>query len=129
MGDPNGLIPVPYDFDMSGLVKPPYAKPNPNFPIYSVSERLYRGISVTKEILEHTITHYLNKKEEIYELWENAEFPDPKYQTKALDYIDKFYEIFKDKKKVDRMIIKKLRPMEGMEKMVEENIEKAESKK
>ena len=127
-GDQNGLIPVPYDFDMSGLVNPPYSEPNPELPIYSVKERFYRGVGVPEEILEQTVTHYLRKKEEIYELWENADFLQPKYQAKALNYIDKFYEIFEDKKRVDRKIIADLRHIGNVEKMVQERIEKAERK-
>ena len=36
-------IPVPYDFDFSGLVDAPYATPPEGFTIRSVRERMYRG--------------------------------------------------------------------------------------
>ena len=61
-GAPDALIPVPYDFDMSGIVNPPYAEPNENFEIASVKQRLYRGMGVSKETLEQTGKHYLRKK-------------------------------------------------------------------
>jgi len=38
-----GLIPVPYDFDHSGLVDAPYATPPPQVPVNSVRDRHYRG--------------------------------------------------------------------------------------
>ena len=46
------LYPVPYDFDMTGLVSPPYAIPDKRLPIGSVKERLYRGPCRTLEQLE-----------------------------------------------------------------------------
>ena len=42
-GAPGGFIPVPYDFDFSGLVSAPYAGPPESVPISSVRQRNYRG--------------------------------------------------------------------------------------
>jgi hypothetical protein len=36
------IVPVPYDFDFSGLVDAPYANPDPKLGIVSVRERSYR---------------------------------------------------------------------------------------
>jgi hypothetical protein len=37
------LFPVPYDFDSSGMVSPPYAAPDTRLPIKKLTDRLYRG--------------------------------------------------------------------------------------
>lgn len=37
------FFPVPYDFDLSGMVHAPYAAPDPRLFIRSVTDRLYRG--------------------------------------------------------------------------------------
>jgi len=37
------FLPVPYDFDSSGLVNPPYAAPDERLHLRSVTDRLYRG--------------------------------------------------------------------------------------
>lgn len=39
----SALVPVPYDFDFSGLVDAPYATPPEKVPVSSVRERRYRG--------------------------------------------------------------------------------------
>ncbi|WP_114226622.1 MULTISPECIES: hypothetical protein [Sphingomonas] len=39
-------VPVPYDFDFSGLVNAPYATPPAGVPVSSVRSRLYRGYCV-----------------------------------------------------------------------------------
>lgn len=38
------LIPIPYDFDMSGLVDAPYAVAPEGLPVRNVRQRLYRGL-------------------------------------------------------------------------------------
>jgi hypothetical protein len=38
------IVPVPYDFDFSGLVSAPYATPPPTVPVSSVRQRRYRGL-------------------------------------------------------------------------------------
>src|SRR3954453_10655103 len=40
---PAATVPIPYDFDYSGFVSPPYATPPDELHISSVRERLYRG--------------------------------------------------------------------------------------
>ena len=37
------FYPVPYDFDLSGMVHAPYAAPDPRLSLKSVTDRLYRG--------------------------------------------------------------------------------------
>jgi hypothetical protein len=37
------FFPVPYDFDLSGMVHTPYAAPDPRLSLRSVTDRLYRG--------------------------------------------------------------------------------------
>ena len=120
-----GLTPVPYDFDMSGLVNAPYAEPNPNLPIESVRQRLYRGIGVEHKVLEDTIKLYLRKKKDIYALWENSELLDDRYKAKALDFIDEFYETFKSGKAISNRITSKLRHLDSVEEMITKAEEKA----
>jgi hypothetical protein len=62
---PRILYPVPYDFDLSGLVHPPYAVPAPNLGIKSVTERYYRGPCLTAEQLEPVFNLFRSKKSEM----------------------------------------------------------------
>ena len=65
MPGPRTLYPVPYDFDLSGLVHPPYAVPAPNLGIKSVTERFYRGPCLTAEQLEPVFNTFRSKKSEM----------------------------------------------------------------
>jgi hypothetical protein len=40
------VVPVPYDFDFSGLVAPPYAGPPPELNLTDIRQRLFRGYCV-----------------------------------------------------------------------------------
>jgi hypothetical protein len=62
---PRILYPVPYDFDLSGLVHPPYAVPAPNLGIKSVTDRYYRGPCLTAEQLEPVFNVFRSKKSEM----------------------------------------------------------------
>ena len=51
----NKRIPIPYDFDMSGLVDADYAAPPSHLPIRLVRTRYYRGLCQPPEIMDATL--------------------------------------------------------------------------
>ena len=100
-------LPVPYDFDMSGIVNAPYANPSSGMMekgVKDVTQRYYLGVEVTDEILEKTIALYQSKKASIYDLWESFEPLDDKARAEALDFIDEFYEIIEVPQNVEKRI-------------------------
>lgn len=58
-------LPIPYDFDMTGVVNPPYAGTSPIFEIEKVTDRLYRGFPVTIEEVQTVVDLFLQKEKEI----------------------------------------------------------------
>jgi hypothetical protein len=56
----NVLLPVAYDFDMSGFVSAPYASADPVLGIESVHERIYRGFCRGDAVTESVRNQYLN---------------------------------------------------------------------
>ncbi|MEJ1238776.1 hypothetical protein WBG78_11635 [Chryseolinea sp. T2] len=55
----NVLLPVAYDFDMSGIVSAPYATVDPALGIQSVRERVYRGFCRGEGVSENVRREYL----------------------------------------------------------------------
>lgn len=94
------MIPVPYDFDWSGLVSASYAVPNPMMNTKYVTERVYRGLRKDMDIVNRTIAIFNDKKQEIYQLFEDFEWLDSKERIKAIKYLDEFYSIINN----DRMV-------------------------
>jgi hypothetical protein len=102
---------VPYDFDWSGVVNAPYARPDGRLPIRSVRDRLYRGYCRTPEEVTQVIALFNEKKEAIYDLYRNQEGLDPKMRDEALKYYDDFYKTINDEGSVKREFIEGCRSM------------------
>jgi hypothetical protein len=94
---PAGYIPVPYDFDFTGIVNSPYSKPAKNVPVSKVTERYYQGICRSDQIYEMVIEDFKGYSDEIYELLQSFEFLSLDQKNEILQFIDEFYmEIARD---------------------------------
>jgi hypothetical protein len=95
------IIPVPFDFDLSGAVNAPYARPDVKLPIHTVRDRFYKGPQNNAEGLMEVIYLYNSKKEELMTLLDTFEHMD-KYEIKGLrKYIDRFYNTINNPAKRD----------------------------
>jgi hypothetical protein len=95
-------FPIPYDFDWSGLISANYAVPHPVIGTENVSERVYRGFKKEPFIVYHTIQIFNAKKQEIYQLFENFELLEKNRKNKAIEYLDGFYWVINNDKKVQK---------------------------
>lgn len=86
------FIPMPYDFDFSGLVDAPYAAANPRFELKSVRQRLFRGECSNNEFLPNTVAHFLEKKETIYAIIDELDMFRNKDRGSVTRYLDSFFE-------------------------------------
>lgn len=111
----NKIIPVPYDFDMSGLVNAPYAAvtniQNLSGSISMVTDRIYKGYEREEAQLEEVRGACLAKKpfilNEIAKIKER--FQDPGQYKEAFDFIASFFDILEDDKKFTKQILGRLR--------------------
>lgn len=93
-------IPVPYDFDHSGIVSAPYAKPAEQLNLTSVKDRLYRGPIYPMSVLNKVIAHFNATKPALYALYENDKRVERSYIKQTLAYLDDFYALINDPKRV-----------------------------
>ena len=106
---PSGVQGVPYDFDSTGFVDPPYAAPIESLGIRRLSQRLYRGYCAHNDQLAGAIAELQRQRDAIYELL-NGFTAMPAYNAKRkVNFVDAFYEILDNPKQVQRKIIKKCR--------------------
>jgi hypothetical protein len=82
---------VPYDFDMSGFVNAPHARPNPRFRLRSVRQRLYRGRCIHNGQLEAATQIFLDKRDEIERLVDSQAQLSSGTKNKQLRYLDSFF--------------------------------------
>jgi hypothetical protein len=97
------LLPVPYDFDSSGIVNTPYALPNERLNINSVRQRLYRGGSCESLAdLESRFVKFDAVKPQLLELFSARSGLDKSEAASATVYINQFFDTRSDPKKVER---------------------------
>jgi hypothetical protein len=105
---PDGnVVPVPFDYDFSGVVNARYATPDPKLSIRSVRERLFRGYCGPQEEWKNVIEQFKQKKDSIYALYTDpiGKLMKPDVVKSTLEYYDDFYKVINDPRRVKREII------------------------
>lgn len=100
------IFPVPYDFDWSGVIAPPYAQPDPRLGIVTVRQRLFRGACRTPAELAPVFARFDAVKDSIYVLYRAQPGLEPQRVKQALEYYDEFYKTINDPRKVDHDFIR-----------------------
>lgn len=102
-GDGDGpILAVPYDFDQSGFVDAPYARPNPRFRIRSVRQRLYRGRCANNDYLDASLQKFRDSRETLFAIVRDQDGLTDKVRKDLLKYMDSFFEIINDPRQVER---------------------------
>ena len=109
-------IPIPYDFDMSGLVNADYASPPSHLPIRLVRTRFYRGLCQPPDVMHEAVARVLAKKDEILALFELPGL-NRNSRNRNIDYIRKYYAILEDKALFQELILDRCRGRELLEAM------------
>lgn len=96
---------VPYDFDFAGMVNAPYAIPHEGLGIEKVTDRLYRGFPRTIEELDIVIQKFMAQRGTFVSLINNFTLIDKKDRQVLLKYMDDFYEIISNKRRIKEIFI------------------------
>jgi hypothetical protein len=87
----SGLIFVPYDFDVAGLINAKYAFPDAKLRIKRVTQRLYRGLCTDRDILRDALRTVRSKRDEILALPGDIPGLQPDNAERARDYLEDFF--------------------------------------
>jgi hypothetical protein len=98
-------IPVPYDFDYSGLVDSGYGAVGRGLPITDVRDRLYRGPCRTEADWKPYIDKVRDAKPKFMELFDKVEGLNPAYRKTAKAYLEEFYRNIERRGEVKRALI------------------------
>lgn len=85
-------VPVPYDFDYSGLVDAPYAVPPDKFDIGSVRKRVYQGYCRHNGQAVAAAAEFRAARPLIEATFGQIPGMEPKTRKGALDYLARFYD-------------------------------------
>ncbi len=114
----NQRTPIPYDFDMSGLVNAKYASPPSYIPIKSVRTRYYRGLCRRPEVLDETIAHILSKRDEIMALIPETGELSRLSSNRARRFLTDYFELLGDDEKLKTQVIDRCRGMDELLEMI-----------
>jgi hypothetical protein len=106
IGPRGQFIPIPYDFDFSGLVNATYAAPRPGLKITTVTERQYRGLCSSNSLLPDTLALFAARQPAVEDLVNNQDGLTNASKRSTLRFLKQFYEEISDPKKVDRYLVK-----------------------
>jgi hypothetical protein len=105
----SGVIPVPYDFDYSGLVNAPYATPPAGIRIPSVRTRYYRGYCRHNDQVRVAAELYRSRRAQLFAVIDGeARLPEARRRA-AHRYLDDFFAILDDPARFNSQIIEHCR--------------------
>jgi hypothetical protein len=104
------LFTVPYDFDLSGFVGPPYAIPDRRLGIRTVQDRRYRGPCRSAEELDKVAAPFRAKRSEMLAAVDAATDIDGAGRTAVKDYLESFFRAIAQPSAIKRSIVDGCKP-------------------
>ena len=107
----NKIIPIPYDFDLTGWVNPSYGKGVINRLGYKTEKRKYIGFKRDQEIFDNVRNHFKSSKNQIFTLVNSFKTDfDHLYEfDNMFDYLEDFYKILESDKLFNRLVVSQAR--------------------
>ena len=105
------IIPIPYDFDLTGWVNPSYGKGVINRLGYKTEKRKYIGFKRDQEIFDKIRNHFKASKNKIFTLVNSFKTDfDHQYEfDNMFDYLKDFYRILESDKLFNRLVVSQAR--------------------
>ena len=99
------LVPIPYDFDYSGLVSAPYAAHHASIDLPSVTTRYYQGKCATEEEVHKILKPFFDQKEKILMTPHYIQGLNEKSVNYTISYLNSFFDIIENPKKLENLIM------------------------
>lgn len=112
--DDKTIVPMAYDFDMTGLVNPPYAQVSNLVDLESVKDRLYRGFCRDQQLMQQVRQEFLDKKTEILDEVAQQKIYYSEADAKMLiSYLNGFFDILESDRLFENKILNACRQVDG----------------
>jgi hypothetical protein len=93
-------FPVPYDFDLAGVVNASYAHPDSSLKIKRVLQHLYRGFCTEPEVLRAALTTITSRHDEVLDIIADLPALTEKQKAKQIKYLEGFFKKAANKDKI-----------------------------
>ncbi|MGA8206148.1 MAG: hypothetical protein WB812_16660 [Woeseiaceae bacterium] len=117
-GEDGSRIPVPFDFDASGLVNASYASPPAFVPIRDVRDRYYLGFCQPPEVLDQALDKLRAEHDAILALVTGMKEMSRKSRVKSVEYVEDFYRILGDPQRLETEVKGQCRGAKLLEKLM-----------
>jgi hypothetical protein len=97
-------IPVPFDFDLAGVVNADYAIPPPWMTIKTNRDRIFSGICRSEETYRHTLMMFLDKKDDLYAVVNDFPYLARSAKRDITWFLDQFFDQLEKEKSLDKLI-------------------------
>jgi len=99
------MIPIPYDFDFSGMVSAEYATPQTAFGLTDIKERYFLGHKKKMEDLLPVFEVFQEKQLDLIQLVNDFDLLPKEDRKSMIRYINSFYKVLKKPAKVKRLFV------------------------
>ena len=105
------IHPLPYDFDLCGLVDASYAIVNSTLGISSVRDRKYRGFKRDESLLEKVREQIISKKNEFFQIVDSqkSKFEIPSEFESTNEFLTSFFDIIEEDKSFKKEVLQMMR--------------------
>jgi hypothetical protein len=101
------VVPVPYDFDFSGLVAPPYAGPPPELNLSDIRQRQYRGYCYHNAAVPPVAAQMRAARAQMLAVLGQVPGLEERTQRRAANYLEGFFAEIADDGSVSSRILKR----------------------
>ena len=105
--DVQRVVPLPYDFDYSGIVGHHYAVPHETLPIKTVQERYFFDYKVKEGEFYAMVDFYNSKKDDILRVCDEATYMKPKTQEASKSFLNSFFKLLEKPNRLKSEIVKR----------------------
>jgi len=99
------FFPVPYDFDMSGMVRPPYAGPDPRLPLRSITDRYYRGPCRSVAEFDAAAEPFRARKADIFAAIETLKELNGDHKSEMKAYLESFFRAIEKPESIKKTFV------------------------
>ncbi|MDA8762681.1 hypothetical protein N9M92_00470 [Flavobacteriaceae bacterium] len=105
------IYPLPYDFDLCGMVDASYAIVNTKLGINTVKDRKYRGFKRDESMVQEVRDQLLSKKAQFFQIIDDQQ---PRFELASefestKTFLSSFYEILEDDRDFEKEVIQNMR--------------------
>ena len=100
---------VPFDFDLAGIIRAPYAEANPDLGVRHVRDRVYRGFCVERPVLDEAIRRFRAVEQDVLGVYDTIPGLSESEIKDQKRYIERFYAVLDEPRSVERELVRSCR--------------------